>query len=317
MNIVVLDGYHLNPGDLKWDRLEALGNVKIYDRTTPENIITRSLNADILLSNKVIIDEFIISQLPKLKGIFVMATGYNNIDVIAAQKKGIPVCNVSNYSTDSVAQHVFSCLLAILNRVENYALECRNGVWNELNDWSYTNEPIINLSGRKMGIIGFGKIGQKVAEIALAFGMHVLVSHRYPIIDKRLNIEFVTLPEVFQQADFLSLHVPLNDSTFEIINKNSLGFMKQSSILINTGRGALINENDLALALLSGTIRAAALDVMVQEPPLLDNPLLNLKNCYITPHMAWTGDKSREKMMDILVNNIKGFLSGNIQNKVN
>lgn len=316
MKIVVLDAYHLNPGDLSWEPLEALGETHIYDATEPEQIIERAKNADIILSNKVVISAAVMAALPSLKCICVMATGYNNIDVEEASKRGIVVCNVAGYSTDSVAQHVFAGIFAVLNKIETYAEESRNGIWTSKNDWTYVNEPIINISGKTMGILGFGKIGSAVAKIALAFGMSVIAYHKYPERDKAEGVKFVDLNSLYAASDFLSLHVPLNDSTHHIINKESLKQFRMDAILINTGRGPLIDEAALAEALRQGGLRAAVLDVMENEPPKADNPLLPLGNCYITPHVAWAGKEARIQLMEILIGNVKGFISGDIQNSV-
>ena len=317
MKIAVLDAFHLNPGDLSWEKIESLGEVIIYDRTQPEDLIERARGANIVLANKVILDEAIINNLPDLKCICVTATGFNNIDIDAAKKKGIVVCNVKDYGTNSVAQHVFAGILAVLNRVEQYSHEVREGVWTEKNDWSYSNETIHNLEGLNLGIIGFGQIGRKVAEIGQAFQMNILAVHRHPERDRRDGVRFVSLPELLETSDVISLHVPLNSSTNELINADTLGQMKSNAILVNTGRGGLVNENDLKEALITGEIRAAVLDVLNSEPPTKDNPLVNLQNCYITPHVAWAGNKARFRMMNMLYDNIKGFISGNIINQVN
>lgn len=317
MKIVVLDAFHLNPGDLSWGDMKALGEVEIYQNTKPSELMERSEGAEILLSNKVIIDEKSLDALPQLKCICVMATGYNNIDTSAAKKKGIIVCNVRDYSTNSVAQQVFAGVLSVLNSVQNYALEVRSGKWTSKADWSYTNETINNLEGQVLGIIGFGKIGQKVAEIGMAFGMKIISYHKHPERDKQDNVRFVSLDDLLSSADVVTLHAPLNDSTREIINDESLEKMKSSAILVNTGRGPLINESHLTTALSEKKIRAAVLDVMINEPPGKDNPLLKLQNCLITPHLAWAGDKARAKMMAMLIDNVKAFQSGNPINQVN
>ena len=311
MKIVVLDGFHLNPGDLSWDILNDFGEVTIFNQSLPAELFLRSKEADIVLINKVVFDKDLLDRLPLLKCICVTATGYNNVDVAYANKKGILVCNVAGYSTESVAQHVFASLFNILNRIKEYNTQVRSGEWTKRDDWSYTLEPITNVKDKTLGLLGFGKIGQKVARIAIQFGMKVIAFHKYPERDIMEHVRFVDLETLFKKSDVLSLHVPLNNSTHEIINEYHIGLMKEDSILINTGRGGLIKENDLAVALRDGNIRAAALDVLVNEPPHADNPLVPLENCFITPHIAWAGIEARKILLKSLYENIKSFIEGN------
>lgn len=317
MKIVVLDGYHLNPGDLDWNELEKLGELSLYDETPEGLIVERSKDADIVITNKVPFNRVTIESLSNLKCICVSATGYNIIDTIAAKEQGIVVSNAPSYSNNSVAQHVFASIFAIYNKIEEYSKEVKAGVWAEKDDWSYTIEPVTNVYQKTLGIIGFGQIGQKVYEIAQSLGMKVISHHRHPKRDAKPGVGFVDLETLFKMSDIITLHVPLNDSSREMINKETLGLMKPSSILINTGRGPLINETDLAAALKENKIRAAALDVMVNEPPEKEHPLYSCENCYITPHIAWAGVSAREKLMDILVDNIKAFQKGDPINVVN
>lgn len=317
MKIVNLDAAYLNPGDLSWEGLEKLGDLILYQGTKEEEIVERVSDADIVITNKIPFDRETIEQAPNLKCICVSATGYNIIDVEAAKDHGIVVCNAPSYSNESVAQHVFAGIFAAYNRIENYAKEARSGVWTATNEWCYTNEPISNIYGQTMGILGFGQIGQRVGEIAQAFGMKVVAHHRHPERDAKAGVEFVDLETLFRSADVLSLHVPLNASTKGIVNNDSLSLMKPSSILINTGRGPLIDEHALAQKLTEKKIRAAILDVMIDEPPTASNPLLKCDNCFITPHIAWAGLLARRKLMDILVENIQQFIAGSPINTVN
>jgi len=305
--ICFLDAYTLSPGDLDLSDLDQLGHLTKYDRTSPSDIVERAKNAEIVITNKCNLNEEIISQLPHLKLIQVAATGYNNIDLNAAQKADVTVCNVSGYSTESVAQHVFALLLNYTNRVDLYHKEVRLQKWSETPDFSYWHNPIPALQSKTFGIIGYGQIGQAVAKIASAFGMRVLVSHKYDAKSTDSNITFHDQDYVFENANVISLHAPLNDSTNAFINSDSLKHMSSDTILINTGRGGLINERDLADALNDGVIQAALLDVLSAEPPLNDNPLINATNCYITPHQAWSNIRARQQLLAGIVNNIINF----------
>jgi len=318
MNIVHLDVYTTIMDGLSMDQLHDLGNLTIYNSTKPDQIIERSKNADILIVNKVILSKEIIEKLPNLKYICVSATGYNNIDIEYAASKDIPVSNVAGYSTNGVAQHVFAMLLSVLNKVDYYSNEVDNGKWVQAKDFTFYDHSIFELSNMTMGIFGFGTIGQKVGEIANAFGMKVIATHRHEKRDKKDWVEFVSFEELCKHSDVISLHTSLNESTEGIINNKSIQLMKKKAILINTARGGLINETDLAENLKNNTIGYACLDVLSSEPPSPDNPLLNIKNCIITPHIAWASYESRQKLIDGLYQNIQSFVAENkILNQVN
>lgn len=316
MKIVVLDGYTCNPNDLSWDMFEKLGELTVYDRTKPNEVLQRAKDADVLITNKTVLNKEIISQLTHVKYIGVIATGYNVVDVAAAKEKGIVVTNVPGYSTASVAQHVFSLLLEITARVGHHDQTVKSGRWSSSLDFCYWDYPLMELADKTFGVLGYGRIGKQTAVIAKAFGMNVIAYDR-----GRTNhdgiVEKVSLPQLFTQSDIISLHVPLSDDTREIINKNSLSMMKEGVILINTSRGPLINESDLAQALLSKKVKAAGLDVLTQEPPAADNPLIPLDNCLITPHIAWAPIEARERLLHIAADNLKKFQEGIEQNRVN
>lgn len=314
--IVVLDGYTLNPGDLDWQPLRDLGNTQIYERSPANEVLARAKDADVILVNKIILSEEILAQLPNLKYIGVLATGYNNIDVKAAKSRNIPVCNVVGYASNSAAQHVFALLLELTNQVSRHHQSVLNGDWGECPDFSYTLQPIIGLVNKTIGIYGFGKIGQKVAEIALAFGMKVIAHHKHPKRDARPHVEFVGLEDMFVKSDILTLHAPLSKDNAGIINQKHLALMKSSAFFINTGRGGLVNEVDLKRALEEGRIAGAGLDVLSVEPPVNSNILIGVKNCIITPHQAWASKEARQKLLDEVVANVEAFLKGNIKNNV-
>lgn len=317
MNIVVLDGFTMNPGDLSWNELEKLGTLKVYDRTSPEQLLERAADAEAVLTNKTVLNAAALRNMPKLKYVGVLATGYNVVDIAVAKELGIVVTNIPAYSTESVAQMVFAHILNITHSVGRYAGEAHAGVWSRQADFSYTNSPLMELYGKKIGIIGFGNTGSATARIARAFGMEVLVYTSKPQsalpegMTKGASVE-----EVFGNSDIVSLHCPLNDKTAEIVNAHHLSLMKESAILINTGRGGLVNENDLAEALKAHRIKAAGLDVMVNEPPMENNPLLVLDNCFITPHIAWATYEARTRLMNQTVMNLKSFIEGKIINNV-
>lgn len=317
MQIVVLDGYALNPGDLSWNGLQKLGECFIYERSRPEEIYDRIKNADAIITNKAVINEQLIEQLPKLKYIGVTATGYNVVDVQAANRKGIVVTNIPAYSTDSVAQLVFSHILNVVNRVEMHAVSVKSGEWVSNPDFAYWKSPQSELAGKTLGIVGFGRIGRKVAQIGQAFGMNVLFNNRSQVADNLTGTTQKTMQEVFSESDVISINCPLTAENSEFVNKSLLQTMKASAILVNTGRGGLINEADLAEALNSGIIGAACLDVLSTEPPRPDNPLLSAKNCFITPHIAWATNEARTRLMNITIRNLESFLAGNPQNVVN
>ncbi|MGI6113629.1 MAG: D-2-hydroxyacid dehydrogenase [Mahellales bacterium] len=319
MRIVVLDGYTLNPGDLSWDRLKELGEVTIYDRTSEQEIINRAQGADILLTNKTPLTGDTIRQLPELRYIGVLATGYNVVDIDVARERGITVTNVPAYSTYSVAQMVLALLLEICHHVQDHSNGVRNGRWSQSADFCYWDYPLVELAGKTMGIIGFGRIGRRVAAIAAAMGMKVIAASRSKR-DTPLDIEhfkWVDIPQLLREADVISLHCPLLPETQGLINKDAIRQMKPTAILINTARGGVVVDEDLAQALNEGRIYGAGLDVLSVEPPRADNPLLSAKNCFITPHIAWATKEARVRLMDTTVDNIKAYLAGQPINVVN
>ena len=314
MEIVITDGFTLNPGDLSWKALNELGKVKYYDRTAPIETVTRCYNADIIITNKTPITADVMEAAANLQLIAVTATGYNNIDTVAAASKNIKICNVPAYGTISVAQHVVALLLHLSNHVSMNAASVANGEWQTSKDWCYSLQPIMELKDKVMGIVGFGKIGKQVAIIAQAFGMKVIHHGGRESLN---DVQPVSLHELFMQSDVVSLHCPLTKDNKGFVNKELLGLMKSTSFLINTARGLLINEKDLGLALHQGRLAAAALDVLSTEPPEKNNPLIGLTNCIITPHNAWISTEARNRMMQVTLENIKAFLNGAPQNVVN
>lgn len=317
MNIVVLDGFTMNPGDLSWDELAELGSLKVYDRTSAGQVLERAKDAEAILTNKTVIDAASLRSLPKLKYVGVLATGYNVVDINVARELGIVVTNIPAYSTESVAQMVFAHILNITHRVGRYSDEARSGVWSRQADFSYTNSPLMELCGKKIGIVGFGNTGSATARIAVAFGMEVLAYTSKPQSALPAGVTKAdSIDDIFRMSDIVSLHCPLNKETSEIANAAHLSLMKKSAILINTGRGGLVNEQDLADALRENRIKAAGLDVMVNEPPREDNPLLKLDNCFITPHIAWATYEARVRLMNQTVKNLRSFIEGNIINNV-
>jgi glycerate dehydrogenase len=315
MKIVVTDGYTLNPGDLSWDSIKQLGDTTIHDRTPGDEIVERCRNAEIVITNKTPLQKDTIQQLSSLKLIAVTATGFNIVDIAAARERNIPVCNVPAYGTYSVAQHTIALLLEITNRVALHAASVRQGDWVKAADWCYTKAPLIELAGKILGIVGMGNIGQQVGRIAVALGMGVIY---YSAHKKELPFAtYMKLDEVFRHSDFISLHCPQTPDNLQFVNKHLLSQMKPNAWLINTSRGPLIHEQDLADALNSGRIGGAALDVLSVEPPKPDNPLLSAKNCIITPHNAWVTKEARERILKTTVGNIQSFLDGNTQNRVN
>ena len=316
MKIVVLDGYCLNPGDLSWEDMASLGDLRVYDRTSPAALLNRAEGAEVLITNKTLITGNDMEALPQLKYIGVLATGYNVVDVESAKEKGIVVTNIPAYSTNSVAQMVFAHLLNITQRVGHYACMNRQGKWSDNADFCYWDTELIELNDKWMGIIGFGNIGQATARIALSFGMKVGVFTSKAQSELPEGVKKMSLEEIFKNCDVVSLHCPLTPSTQEMVNAERLNLMKPNAILINTGRGPLINEQDLADALNEGKILAAGLDVLSTEPPLSSNPLLTARNCFITPHIAWATKEARIRLMRIAVNNLNEFMKGNIINNV-
>ena len=316
MKIIVLDGYGLNPGDLNWDGFEALGELTVYDRTLPSELMERAAGAEVLITNKTLITAENMAALPELKYIGVLATGYNVVDIDAAKARGIVVTNIPAYSTASVAQMVFAHILNITQRVGYYADENKQGRWTKNADFCYWDTQLVELQGKKMGIVGFGNIGQATARIAQAFGMEVCVYSSKPQFVLPSGIKKMDLDELFAECDVISLHCPLTPDTKEMVNAERLSKMKSNAILINTGRGPLINEQDLANALNEGRIAAAGLDVLSVEPSVEGNPLLTARNCFITPHIAWATLEARTRLMEIAVQNLKSYLNGQIINNV-
>lgn len=318
MKIVILDGYTLNPGDLSWEPLKELGEVTVYERTAPKDVCKRAEGVEVVFTNKVVLDEAVLEKLPSLKYIGVLATGYNVVDVEAAARKGIVVTNIPAYSTSSVAQMAFAHILNIVQRVGYYAQEVSNGKWSRQADFSFWDAPLHELEGKKMGIIGFGNTGRATARIAVGFGLDVYVYTSKSAMELPADVhKCPSMDELFRKCDIVSLHCPLTETTRELVDARKLELMKPSAILINTGRGGLVNEQDLADALNSGKIAAAGLDVLSSEPPRADNPLLKARNCFITPHQAWATKEARVRLMQLAVNNLKAFLEGKPVNVVN
>ena len=316
MKIVVLDGYALNPGDLSWEEISKLGNCIIYDRTPKELTVERALDADAVFTNKVILNREIIRQLPGLKFIGVLATGYNVVDLEAATEAGIVVTNIPAYSTASVAQMVFSHILNFAQNVGVHARSVAAGEWAASADFAYWKTPQIELAGKTLGIIGFGKIGQEVAKIGSAFGMKVIFTSRSKK-ETTLEAVQVDLEKLLAESDFISINCQLKPENTGFMNKSAFAKMKRTAFLVNTGRGPLVNEQDLADALNAGRIAGAGLDVLSVEPALPDNPLVHAKNCYITPHIAWATFEARSRLMQIAADNLESFLNGAPKNKVN
>ena len=316
MRIVILDGYTANPGDLSWKPLEEIGELTVYDRTAPEETISRAKDANVVLTNKVCIRRSEMEQLPRLKYIGVLATGYNVVDMEAAHERGIVVTNVPAYSTESVTQMVFAHLLTVTNRTEHYAMQNRAGRWSASPDFSYSDTLLTELAGKTFGIVGLGNIGRRVAAIAHAFAMNVVAltskaaSELPPYIGKR------TLDELLAESDVLSLHCPLTSDTKHLINRQTLQMMKPSAILINTGRGPLIDDEAVADALKANRLRAFCADVLTDEPPRADNPLLQCEQAFVTPHIAWASCEARVRLVDIAISNVRAFAEGKPQNVV-
>ena len=317
MKIVVLDGFTLNPGDLSWDDLKSLGEFEIYDRSSRDEVVARAIDADILVTNKVELNRDQISRLPKLKYIGVTATGYNIVDVAAARERNIPVTNVPAYGTRSVAQMTFALLLELTQHVGHHAQTVRDGRWTKSADFCYWDYPLIELDGLTMGIVGFGRIGRAVAELAVAFGMKVVAHSHTPATCAAPSVEGVDLETLFRTSDVISLHCPLTPATKQLVNAQRLFWMKPSACLLNTSRGPLIDETALAAALNAGQIAGAGLDVLAVEPPVENNPLLTAKNCLITPHISWATRAARSRLINTAIENVKAFLNGKVQNVVN
>ena len=316
MRIVILDGYSANPGDLSWKELEQMGEVTVYDRTSPSETVQRAADADIVLTNKVVLNREKIAQLPRLKYIGVLATGYNVVDIEAAHERGIIVTNVPAYSTESVAQMVFAHLLTVTNRTEHYAIQNRSGRWTANPDFCYWDFPLMELAGKTFGIVGLGNIGRRVAEIAFAFGMKVKAMTSKSQAQLPAGIEKAELQTLLSSADVLSLHCPLTDTTRHLINADTLRQMKPTAILINIGRGPLIDDQAVADALQEGRLGAFCADVLTTEPPSSNNPLLSQSNAFITPHIAWASTEARTRLLQIAIANVRAFANGKPQNAV-
>ena len=316
MKIVILDGFTANPGDLSWKGLEELGTLTVYDRTRPEETVARAADVDIVLTNKVIINREVMAQLPQLKYIGVLATGYNVVDIEAAHEHDIIVTNVPAYSTESVAQMVFAHLLTVTNRTEHYALQNRQGRWTKNPDFCYWDFSHMELAGKTFGIVGLGNIGRRVAEIALAFGMQVKALTSKSANTLPTGIKKADLEELLATSDVISLHCPLTDATRHLINYETLSRMRPSAILINTGRGPLVDDQAVASALTSGQLAAFCADVLTEEPPKADNPLLSQPNAFITPHIAWATQEARTRLLQVAISNVKAFLDTKPQNVV-
>ena len=318
MKIVVLDGYAANPGDISWEPWNELGTIEIYDRTAPADVLHRAAGAEVVLTNKVVLDADVIAQLPALRYIGVLATGYNVVDLAAARQHGVTVTNIPAYSTMSVAQMVFAHLLSITHHVAEHAEAVRNGAWQTAEDFCFALTPLEELDGKTFGVIGLGNTGRATARIAQAFGMKVLAysSKSAEALDQQGISKAESLEQLFAEADVLSLHCPLTESTRHLVNAERLKLMKHTAVIINTGRGPLVDEQALADALNAGQIAAAGIDVLTQEPPRQGSPLITARHCYITPHIAWATLAARQRLMRIALENVKAFAAGKPQNVV-
>lgn len=318
MNIVILDAYTTNPGDLSWDAFKEFGNITVYDYTPSELVIERCKDAEIFIDNKVVLSKEILNKLPKLKYIGMLSTGFNVIDTKAAKENGVVVCNVPTYSTSAVAQLTFALILETYNQVAVHSKAVHDGEWTNCRDFCFQKTPLIELNGKTIGLIGYGKIGSEVAKIADAFSMNILCY--VPSVKPQpsyKNFKFVSLDELAEKSDIVSLHCPLTPETQGIINEEFISKMKKNAIVINTSRGPSIDEQALADAINSGRIAGAGVDVLSTEPPKADNPLLACEKCFITPHIAWAGYETRERLIGVVYDNLKAFLEGNPVNVVN
>ena len=318
MKIAVLDGYTSNPGDLSWDAFEELGELTVYDRTKPEEVVSRCAGCEVVFTNKVVMDAGIMDQLPDLKYIGVLATGTNVIDLEHAGEKGICVTNIPGYSTDSVVQHILAFILHFSSKVSIHNEAVHQGDWVNSKDFCFTLGTLNELSGSTLGIIGLGTIGRKLAKVADALGMKIVAAHQSSMnrLELPFEVEWLPMDEVFARSDFLSLNCPLTPETDKVVNAERLRKMKSSAVVINTGRGPLVDEQALADALNNGTIAGAGLDVLSTEPPSGDNPLLGAKNCVITPHIAWSSLEARSRLIAIAADNLSAYLGGNPKNQV-
>jgi len=317
MKIVVLDGYTLNPGDLSWDGLAALGGLEVHEFSTPDETVPRARDAEIVLTNKTVLSAEVLDQLPKLQYIGVLATGYNVVDLDAARARKVPVTNIPTYGTSSVAQMVFAHILNFTQRVSHHAATVVEGRWSASRDFCYWDFPLIELEDQTMGFVGFGRIGQRTARLARAFGMQILAHDPIANPADYPDVEFVSVDDLFARSDFISLHCPLTDDTHHLVNAARLEQMKPTAFLVNTSRGPVIDEPALAAALEQGQIAGAALDVLEVEPPAADNPLFKVETCVVTPHIAWATRAARSRLLDIAVDNIRNFLDDSPTNVVN
>ncbi len=317
MKIVILDAYTVDQGELSWDGLTELAEVETYERTAPEEVIERCKGAEMVLTNKAVLDASVLNMLPRLQYIGVLATGYNVVDLEVASRQNIVVTNIPAYSTESVAQMVFCHLLNIVSHVDYYAIENRSGRWSNSPDFCYLDHDLIELNGKKMGIVGLGNTGMATARIATAFGLQVMAYTSKDEDDLPYGIKKVDLDTLFEQCDIISLHCPLSDDTFHLVNADRLAMMKPSAILINTGRGPLVDDAAVAEALNSNQLAAYGSDVITTEPPASDNPLLSAKNCYLTPHIAWATREARQRLINICTENVRAYLDGEPVNQVN
>ncbi len=316
MRIVILDGYSVNPGDLSWDALREMGDVEVYDRTSPEEVVTRAEKAEIVLTNKVVLDKSALDRLPSLRYIGVLATGYNVVNLEETRQRGIIVTNIPAYSTDSVAQMTFAHILNITNRVGHYAQENAHGRWSNNADFCYWDSPLHELAGKTLGIVGLGNIGKRVARIAADFGMDVFALTSKEPSALPHGVQKTTMEGLLAVSDILTLHCPLTESTRHLIRAETIQKMKHGAIIINTGRGPLVNEHDVAKALHDGHLAAYGADVLDTEPPTCDNALLSAPNAFITPHIAWATVEARKRLIRIATENVQAYLSGTPRNIV-
>ncbi len=317
MKIVVLDGGTLNPGDLTWEGLEALGDTEIYDRTPEDQVLERSKDAEVLLVNKVVLSREIMDQLPSLRFICVLATGYNVVDTDAAKEKGIAVSNIPTYGTQSVAQMVMAHVLNLTQHVGYHAETVREGRWSRSDDWCYWDFPMIELHGLTMGVVGYGRIGRNSASVAKAFGMKIVAYDEFVPDSGDPEVDMVDFPTLLQRSDVVTFHTPLTPDTENMLNAETLKLMKKTAFVINTSRGPVIDSQALADALNNDELAGAGLDVLDVEPPPADHPLLTAKNCYVTPHISWATRSARARLMQTAVDNVAGYIKGELQNVVN
>jgi glycerate dehydrogenase len=316
MKIVVLDGYTVNPGDNPWDELARLGTLEVFERTPPELLLERARDADVLVTNKTPLRRDALAKLDRLRGVSILATGYDVVDVAYAKERGVWVSNVPAYSTASVAQHAIALLLELCQHVGLHAASVRAGDWSRAPDFCYWNEPLVELDGLTLGVVGFGAIGRRVATIAGALGMKIVTTRSRRGAARPDDVATVPLERLLAESDVLTLHCPLTDETRRLVRRDTLALMKKSALIVNTARGALVDEADLAAALVRGSIGGAALDVLSVEPPPLDHPLLTAPRCLVTPHQAWTSLAARRRLLAVTVANVRGFQTGNPQNLV-